>query len=134
MLGGRAAEETVYGEVSTGAENDLERATALARQMVCIYGMSQEVGLTHCARQDGIFLPREFGMLHTDCSPRTADVIDQQVKELLETAYHSAKQVLSDHRDELESVARELLKRETLDAAAFKQLLGNEQPQAETQT
>lgn len=104
LLGGRAAEETIYGEISTGAENDLERATALARQMVCMYGMSDEVGLAHCARWDGMFARGQNGTLQTDCSPHTAEIIDQQVKELLATAYGEAKQILSDHRDELEAV------------------------------
>lgn len=130
LLGGRAAEETIYGEISTGAENDLERATALARQMVCMYGMSDEVGLAHCARWDGMFARGQNGTLQTDCSPHTAEIIDQQVKELLATAYGEAKQILSDHRDELEAVARELLERETLDAATFQRLLGAGQPTA----
>ncbi|MEZ6097839.1 MAG: ATP-dependent zinc metalloprotease FtsH [Pirellulaceae bacterium] len=127
LLGGRAAEETVYQEVSTGAENDLERATALSRQMVCMYGMSDEIGLVHCARREGMFLPGQDGSLHTDCSPHTAELIDRQVKQLLDSAYGGAKRILTEHRDQLELVARELLKRETLDRATFNRLL-NETP------
>lgn len=123
LLGGRAAEDVVYQEVSSGAENDLERATAIARQMICMFGMNEEVGLVHCARHDGMFAPGMDGSLHTDCSPHTAEIIDQQVKQLLATAYTEAKRILTDHRDQLEHVARELLKRETLDAAAFNELL-----------
>ncbi len=122
-----AAEETVYQEVSSGAENDLERATAIARQMICMFGMNEEVGLVHCASRDGMFAPGTDGSLHTDCSPHTAEIIDQQVKQLLATAYTEAKLILTDHRDQLERVARELLKRETLDAAAFNELLGETQ-------
>ncbi len=127
LLGGRAAEQTIYQEVSTGAENDLERATALARQMICLFGMNEEIGLVHCASRDGTFLPGQQGSLHTDCSPHTAEIIDQQVKRLLDTSYAEAKQILSDHRDQLERIARELLKRESLDAAAFNELLGDTQ-------
>jgi cell division protease FtsH len=123
LLGGRAAEQTIYSEVSTGAENDLERATALARQMVCMYGMSDQVGLAHCAKRDGMFLPGANGALHTDCSQATAEQIDQQVKLLLDNAYREARQILVDHRDKLELVARELLKQETLDAATFQRML-----------
>jgi cell division protease FtsH len=101
--------------------------------MVCMYGMSDEVGLAHCARWDGMFALGQNGVLHMDCSPHTAEIIDQQVKELLATAYGEAKQILSDHRDELEAVARELLERETLDAATFQRLLGAGQPTASAQ-
>src|SRR5262249_32347462 len=77
MLGGRAAEEVVFGEVTTGAENDLEHATAIARQMVCVFGMSESIGLAHCAhRQNGIFLPGADGAFQRDCSERTAEEVD----------------------------------------------------------
>jgi cell division protease FtsH len=126
MLGGRAAEEVVFGEVSTGAENDLERATALARQMVCSYGMSESVGLVHCGQrpEPAYLTPADGVALQRDCSERTARDIDEEVKGLLDGAYAGAKQILSEHRDQLELVARELLQRETLDAAAFNALLG----------
>ena len=127
LLGGRAAEETIFAEISTGAENDLERATTLARQMVCIYGMSDQVGLAHCARPDSRFSPEQSGGLHSDCSPHTAKVIDEQVKQILDTAYGEAKQILADHRDKLERVAQELFKQETLDAATFERLVGSNQ-------
>ena len=125
MLGGRAAEEVKYGEVSTGAQNDLERATAMARQMVCMYGMSERVGLVHCIHREGMFLPLESGDGHVDCSESTAQVIDEEVKQLLDTAYADAKKILTDHQDQLELVAGELLTKETLDAEAFNNLLGS---------
>ena len=123
LLGGRASEEVKYGEISSGAENDLRQATAMAREMVCMYGMSEEVGLVHCARRESMILPdvAEVGTL--DCSQSTADKIDLAVKELLDKAYQDAKKILSDHRDELDRVAAELLIKETLDAAAFNALL-----------
>jgi len=123
LLGGRAAEEVVFGEVSSGAENDLERATAMARQMVAMYGMSDTVGLVHCARREGLFLSHPDGVPQRDCSEHTACAIDQEVKRLLENAYGNAKSILTEHRGQLNSLADELLKRETLDAAAFNRLL-----------
>src|SRR5262249_54207171 len=81
MLGGRAAEDVVYSEVTTGAENDLERATALARQMVCMFGMSKTIGLVHCGqRQNPAFLEPVGGTLQRDCSEETAREIDKEVK------------------------------------------------------
>jgi cell division protease FtsH len=127
LLGGRSAEEIVLGEVTTGAENDLERATALARQMVCLFGMSERVGLVRCAqRQDGMFLPGLEGTFQRDCSEQTAQEIDLEVKSILDHAHEEAKEILQQHRDQLDAIARELLRCETLDARAFNQLLGRE--------
>ncbi|HXG12054.1 MAG TPA: ATP-dependent zinc metalloprotease FtsH [Gemmataceae bacterium] len=124
LLGGRAAEEVVFGEVSTGAENDLERATALARQMVCMYGMSETIGLVHCGqRQSPYFLTVPGEGFRRDCSEETARQIDVEVKALLDRAYEEAKAILTEHRDDLERVAQELLRRETLDGTAFRALL-----------
>lgn len=125
LLGGRAAEEITYGEVTTGAENDLERATAMARQMVCIFGMSEQIGLAHVAQRQGpAFLPGMENNMQRDCSEATAQQIDSEVKKILDRAYAEAKEVLTIHRDQLELVTNELLKRETLDGAAFNELLG----------
>jgi cell division protease FtsH len=126
-LGGRAAEEIVFNEITTGAENDLERATALARQMVCIYGMSETVGLTHCAQRQGpMFIPGANGGFQRDCSEETAREIDEEVKRILDRAYAEAKEILEAHRDQLDLVTYELLKRETLDAPTFNELIGRE--------
>ena len=125
MLGGRAAEEVVFHDVTTGAENDLEHATALARQMVCIFGMSESVGLVRCAqRQNGTYLPGVDGTFQRDCSERTAQEIDEEVKKILDQAYRRAKEILETHRDQLELVTRHLLENETLDGKAFNDLLG----------
>src|SRR5947208_1975882 len=92
LLGGRAAEELVFKDVSTGAENDLERATALARQMVCLFGMSQSVGLAHVAQKQGPFyLPAQDGSFQRDCSEKTAQQIDDDVKGIPEQTYANAK-------------------------------------------
>ncbi len=125
LLGGRAAEEVVFGEITTGAENDLEHATALARQMVCVFGMGESVGLVHCAQKRPQFMPdaMDDGAWQRDCSEETAREIDQEVKGILADAYVGAKQILNQHRDKLDAIANELLEKETLDAKAFKALL-----------
>jgi cell division protease FtsH len=125
LLGGRAAEDITYGEVTTGAENDLERATAMARQMVCIFGMSDQIGLAHVAQRQGpAFLPGMENNMQRDCSEATAQIIDTEVKKILDRAYAEAREVLTVHRDQLELVTNELLKRETLDGPTFNELLG----------
>jgi cell division protease FtsH len=123
MLGGRAAEDICFGEISTGAENDLEHATAVARQMICMFGMSDSIGLVHCAERQGMFLGRD-GSIQRDCSEATASKIDEEVKRLLDTCYAEAKKILLAHREQLDVVARELLRSETLDAARFQELIG----------
>jgi cell division protease FtsH len=127
LLGGRAAEEIVFREVTTGAQNDLERATALARQMVAAYGMSDSIGLVSCVQRQSAFLD---GQMQRDCSEATARDIDEEVKVLLDNAYAKAKQILSAHRDQLEKIAAELLKKEALDAQEFYRLVGKEMPRA----
>jgi cell division protease FtsH len=128
LLGGRAAEEVVFGEVSTGAQNDLERATALARQMVAMYGMSERLGLAHCAQRQPAFLNGQEFQIQRDCSEQTAREMDEEVKELLGLAYDEAKQTLVAHRDQLKRVAAELLKYETIDGPTFYKLVGMETP------
>jgi cell division protease FtsH len=130
MLGGRAAEEVIFNEVTTGAENDLEHATALARQMVCIFGMSDSVGLVRLAqRQNGAFLPGMDGTFQRDCSERTAQEIDEAVKRILDQAYTEAKKILREHRAQLDLVTQKLLETESLDAQAFNHLIGRDSRQ-----
>ena len=125
MLGGRAAEDIALQEITTGAENDLDHATALARQMVCLFGMSDAVGLVRVAqRQPGLYLPGGDGPFQRDCSEVTAQEIDAEVKRILDRAYAEAKEILEQHRDQLELVTTELLKAETLDAVTFNGLIG----------
>jgi cell division protease FtsH len=132
LLGGRAAEEVVFGDVSTGAENDLEHATALARQMVAMYGMSDVVGLAHCAqRQNPFAAGMPEGFIQRDCSEQTAREIDQEVKRLLDQAYAEAKALLREHRRQLDLVAAELHERETLDGKSFMRLLQQQGPQSD---
>ncbi|PWU15071.1 MAG: cell division protein FtsH [Verrucomicrobia bacterium] len=132
MLGGRAAEQIVLNEITTGAENDLEQATALARQMVCLFGMSETVGLVRCAqRQNGLFWHGGDGTFQRDCSEKTAEEIDAEVKEILDRSYGEAKGILEQHRDQLDLVTAELLKTESLDAKTFNRLIGRQIDNAE---
>jgi cell division protease FtsH len=126
LLGGRASEELVFGEVSTGAKDDLERATALAREMVSVYGMGESAGLMGCAEPEPLYAPT-VGARRLDCSDETARDIDNEVKQLLAAAYNDAREVLESHRDELETVTHELLRRETLDHAEFRRLIGGDE-------
>jgi len=128
LLGGRAAEEVVFGEVSTGAQNDLERATAMARQMVALYGMSDRVGLPICAQRQPSFLDGQGFQVQRDCSEETSREIDEEVRKLLDSAYTKAKEMLSTHREQLETVTAELLKSETIDGPRFYRLVGKDAP------
>jgi len=125
LLGGRASEEIVFSEITTGAENDLEHATAIARQMVCVFGMGESVGLVHCAQKRAQFLPdaMDDGGWQRDCSEDTARKIDEEVKKILGESYEAAKKILRDHRDKLDLIATELLQKETLDGKEFKALV-----------
>jgi len=130
MLGGRASEELEYGDLTTGAQNDLEHATALARQMVCLYGMSERIGMANCAQRAPAYLPGQPFQLQRDCSEQTAREIDEEVKKLLDNCYVEAKDILSTHRSELRRIVVELLKRETLEGDMLYDLIGKEMPKA----
>jgi cell division protease FtsH len=122
LLGGRIAEEISNGSITTGAGNDLERATELARRMVCEWGMSESMGpLTFGKKEEQIFLGREIAQ-HQDYSEETAIKIDQEVKKIVSINYDRARDVLSDHRASLAKVAEELLVREVLDAEQVKKI------------
>ena len=124
-LGGRAAEEVIFNDVTTGAENDLERVTAVARQMICLFGMSEAVGLARCVqRNNPLYLGATDGVFQRDCSEKTAEQIDAEVKRLLDHAYADAKDILLQHRDQLDQVSMELLKSETIDGETFLRLIG----------
>jgi len=125
LLGGRAAEEIVYQEISTGAQNDIEKATIIARQMVMMYGMNERIGLVHCSqRQSPYFLASPETGLRPDCSEQTAREIDEEVKKLIDQAYAEAKKILSLHRAELELVVDELVRVETINGETFRRLIG----------
>jgi cell division protease FtsH len=126
LMGGRIAEETFLNVMSTGAGNDIERATDLARKMVCEWGMSELGPLTFGKKEEQIFLGREIAQ-HRDYSEDTAIKIDQEVRKLVNNGYTTAKQILSDNRDTLESIARALIEREVLDANEIKLLVEGKQ-------
>jgi cell division protease FtsH len=128
LLGGRAAEEIAFGEVSTGAQNDLERATAFARQMIAMYGMSERIGLATCAQRQPTFLNSSESQIQRDCSEETAREIDEEVRSLLALSYTEAKELLSAHRDEMERVTAELIEHEAIDGQTFYKLIGQELP------
>ncbi len=120
LLGGRCAEETALGFVCTGAVSDLERATAIARDMVTKYGMSKTLGhATFNTGHDEVFIGRSMAQAKP-YSEQTAALIDQEVKELLDGAYARCREILQRDRDKLELVARFLLEHETMDAAQFR--------------
>jgi len=126
-LGGRAAEEVVFNEVTTGAENDLERVTAVARQMICLFGMSDSVGLARCVQRQtpGYFTVNGGdGPYQRDCSEKTAQQIDDEVKRVLDNAYADAREILLRHRVQLDQVSAELLRSESMDGETFLRLIG----------
>ncbi len=128
LLGGRAAEEVVFGEVSPGAANALDRATGIARQMVCVYGMNDRIGLAHVAQRQNAMLLGVDAQLQRDSSEATAREIDEEVKKILDRTYQEAKEVLAAHRTDLERVSQELLKRETLSGDEFYAMIGKPRP------
>ncbi|MBU1745104.1 MAG: ATP-dependent zinc metalloprotease FtsH [Proteobacteria bacterium] len=124
LLGGRAAEELILKDFTTGAGNDIERATNLARKMVCEWGMSDEMGpLSYGKKEEQIFLGREFAT-HKDYSEETARKIDKEVSRIVIKSYESAKQILSDHLDLLNRIAEELLEKEVLNGPELDALIG----------
>ncbi len=123
FLGGRAAEELVLEQMTTGAGNDLERATELARKMVCEWGMSEELGpLTFGKKEEQIFLGREIAQ-HRDYSEETARKIDQEVKRLVLEAYDKAQTLLKDNLKILHRLAQSLLEKETLDGETIELII-----------
>jgi cell division protease FtsH len=122
LMGGRIAEEMFLNVMSTGAGNDIERATDTARKMVCEWGMSDLGPLTFGKKEEQIFLGREIAQ-HRDYSEDTAIKIDQEVRKLVSNGYSTARQILSDNRDTLEKIARALIEREVLDANEIKLLV-----------
>ena len=129
-LGGRAAEETVYGSITTGAESDIQQLTNIARQMVGRWGMSEEIGPVAVLPSDGagLLLP---GVSET--SEETQRLVDAEVRRLVESAHEEATQLLDQHRDQLESLARALLAAETLDAVDAYAAAGVPMPAGEEQ-
>ncbi|MFL6299732.1 MAG: ATP-dependent zinc metalloprotease FtsH [Terriglobales bacterium] len=122
FMGGRLAEELFLNQMSTGAGNDIERATEMARKMVCEWGMSALGPLTYGKKEEQIFLGREINQ-HRDFSEETAMKIDQEVRRFVDEGYQKAKSILENNRDTLIRMAEALLERETLDGAEIKLII-----------
>ncbi|MBO8172696.1 MAG: ATP-dependent metallopeptidase FtsH/Yme1/Tma family protein [Bacillaceae bacterium] len=123
LLGGRVAEEIIFGDVSTGAHNDFEKATGIARRMVTEFGMSEKLGPMQFGRSQGqVFLGRDLGH-EQNYSDKIAYEIDLEIQKIIRDSYERSRELLTKHRDQLELVARTLLEVETLDAEEIKQLI-----------
>ncbi|HKG58509.1 MAG TPA: ATP-dependent zinc metalloprotease FtsH [Pyrinomonadaceae bacterium] len=122
LMGGRIAEDTFLGSITTGASNDIERATELARAMVCEYGMSEMGPLTFGKKEEQIFLGREIAQ-HRDFSEDTAIKIDEQVKKIVTSQYERAKAIIEENRETLIRLAECLLERESLDGVEIRRIV-----------
>ena len=122
-MGGRAAEEIVLETETTGAGNDIERASDLARKMVCNYGMSKELGpLTFGKKEEQIFLGREFSQ-HRDYGENTAQIIDAEVRKIITDAYDRASGLISDNLSTMHDMATALLEKETLNSQDIEKIM-----------
>lgn len=134
ILGGRASEEIAFEEISTGAQNDIKKATELARDMVTQYGMSERLGhLTVGRRHQQIFLGRDIAE-ERNYSEETARVIDEEVKSIVDQCYEMAKSKLFDNKDKLDLLANRLIEKETMDEGEVRELLGFERKKEESGT
>jgi cell division protease FtsH len=121
-MGGRCAEEIFLAHITTGAGNDIERASEIARNMVCEWGMSDLGPLAYGKKEEAIFLGREIAQ-HRDFSEGTAVLIDKEVKRIVNGAYEKARSILTTNRDTVERIAQSLLEREVLDAIEVKLII-----------
>jgi len=132
MLAGRASEEIAFKEISTGAQDDIKRATELARDMVTQYGMSERLGNMTIGRRHGqIFLGRDISE-EKNYSEETAKIVDDEVKSIVDSCYEVAKKKLVENKDKLDMLALRLIEKETLDESEVRQLLGLEKKEPET--
>ena len=126
LLGGRVAESLCLGDISTGASNDLERASHIAREMVTKYGMSDELGLVSYDSDEEVFLGRDYG--HTKgYGENVASKIDSEVKRIVDECYDKAKAIILDHRDVLDAAAALLLEKEKISRDEFEALFEKEE-------
>ena len=126
LLGGRVAEALILNDISTGASNDIERATKIARSMVTKYGMSERIGtLMLGSDQSEVFLGRDFAQAK-EYSEETAGIIDEETKAIIDKGYNRAKQILTEHVDKLHAVAAVLLEKEKIEADEFERIFAGE--------
>jgi len=129
LLGGRAAEELTFGRITTGASNDLERTTGIARAMVTRYGMSERLGLSVYGEDSSqVFLGRSLGEMR-DYSEQTARDIDEEMKRIISQCYDRAKSILTEHRSKMVKLAEALIEYETVDREAFEGLMHDDAPE-----
>jgi cell division protease FtsH len=122
-MGGRLAEEAFFGQLSTGASNDIQQATSMARSMVTEYGMSEKAGpLNYAAGQHEIFLGRDFTQ-QREMSEETAKLIDAEIRDIVMRNYQRAKEIITEKKDCLVAIAEALLERETLDTDDIKRIM-----------
>ena len=127
LLGGRASEDVVLGDVSTGASNDIERATKIANSMVTKYGMSDRVGTIMLgAENEEVFLGRDFGR-EKNYSEETAAIIDEEVKKIIDKSYATAKEILNQNRDKLDKIAAVLIEKEKISGEEFDRIFNGEE-------
>ena len=124
LLGGRAAEEVFLGEISTGASNDLERATDILKAMISYYGMSEVSGLMVLEKPRNAFLGGGFGSAR-EFSEKTAEAMDNHIKSTLDSRYNAVKQILTDYKDAIEVMVKELFEKEVIDGARVREILTN---------
>jgi cell division protease FtsH len=123
-MGGYAAEEIIFAENTTGAQNDIEQATDIARKMVCEWGMTKALGpIAYGQKEEPIFLGKEIAR-HKDYSEETARAIDQEVRAIVEEGQKRARDILTENKDRLVLLAKTLIDKETLDDAQVRELLG----------
>jgi cell division protease FtsH len=122
-LGGRAAEQVAIGRITTGAENDLQRVTAIARQMVARWGMSERLGTISFSEREDPFAGTSLASNARDYSDKTAAIIDAEVNRIVKWAYEQSVKLLSDHKGTLDRIARELRLHETIDAKQLRRIL-----------
>jgi cell division protease FtsH len=133
MLGGRAAEEVVFNEITTGARDDLENATEIAKSMVISYGMSERVGLINLGRNNGnVFLGEDL-ILNRDHSEKMSSLVDEEIKRIIEECHQKAKELLQQNRAALQRIAEELLKVEVLEGKRLDELLAEVAAQTQAQ-
>ncbi|MDQ6742185.1 MAG: cell division protein FtsH, partial [Candidatus Dormibacteraeota bacterium] len=133
IMGGRASEEIVFGDVTSGAENDIQRATQMARRMVTQWGMSEKLGTVAMGQKEElVFLGRDLGE-QRNFSEEVAQLIDEEVRSLIKEAYETAKRILTEQRAKMDTVVERLKVEETIDAAELDQILAVPQPGAAAQ-
>lgn len=128
LMGGRVAEEIVFNQLTTGASNDIDRATEIAKKMVCYWGMSDKLGPVRFGKDDqNVFLGKELGMHHTpDYSEATAREIDEEINRIIQKNYEQAKDILTNNRDKLENLAKALIEFEVLDSREIDMAINGE--------